>query len=1013
MPFQDERAAAARLAAGPLGPEELREIVTTFPGLRPHVAAHPSTDAPLLGWLAGLHDPVVDQALAWRASRGGTTPGQPVLPPIPAALPQIGRPVPIRPVGQSPAPQATVPRVVSLQKSPAQPPPTTGRSRRPLVIAVAAVAVLALGIGVAVAVPALFRPTPAGGTAGGGGGAGTTTSDDLSVTGVAPKDSAWQGGMRPMWQVDPVVAAAAAGLDTIPDTGGWGGRNADTVALAADAFTASGIALGVDADSGSTTWATYTQESCGGVTSDDQLRCWGGRMGGYPTHLVDLATGEVNDLGNSQALDAGLPEGEEDYYRWGTAVIGGVLVASWLEDPTEYDDSTPRPGYIGRVNDAGTGLAWRSGYRTAAGGFGSVATTLLGRVQHGILTTPTVALASETGESLVQQGAGAALQWVADAVLQGGSDATGDLAAPDGTSVARLDEGALSITTVALPPHPLRQSGEAIESFDPATGEAMWHTTVGIPSTGSDADGHVTGVLAAYHDGLVAVAQQPTPGSGAARVAVLQEGTGTLVWSTDVALASAASAWTVIPAFSADGSLVVESALVETPEYDVPQATAGSLTMFNATTGLELWSTDGVVAGGWATAVHSTPFSPDLETFDDIVVDSLDGSYLQLVARPAEATTTAEPPAGLPACPDGMSAVSWTKYADGSILLCRADSRYRLVFTDTTRTGWVPSGLTLTSGGFVVTFSDGAQATIGLGGSSVAFTGGGTDRGYVATEAWTPTTGPSGFASPPTDVKSCPTGSWPLSLSTWQGGWLLVCGTGSGAGYLAWSDAELGAGEATTVETGQGHYCAQAGTQRVCGYASPALVTFGESDAVVQRSVSDNWFPDTGKGGAGQGTGSYDVPAPDNTDADQVRYLLDVLISSRDARSQLNPAVADVSACRRLDKAVRTFRTVGENRRILLSSLDSTPVDRIPDGTALVGSLRQALEASRDADDAWLDWARAERANGCAHGSDSALYRRALRVNRRVDGPKTAFVDAWNTRIAPQYDVQEFTRGEI
>jgi hypothetical protein len=104
---------------------------------------------------------------------------------------------------------------------------------------------------------------------------------------------------------------------------------------------------------------------------------------------------------------------------------------------------------------------------------------------------------------------------------------------------------------------------------------------------------------------------------------------------------------------------------------------------------------------------------------------------------------------------------------------------------------------------------------------------------------------------------------------------------------------------------------------------------------------------------------------------------------------------------------------VGQNRRILLASLDSTPVDRIPDGVALVGTLREALEASRDADDAWLDWAKSERANGCAHGSDSALYRTALAVNRRVDEPKNAFVGAWNTRIAPQYGVQRFERGGI
>jgi hypothetical protein len=955
-----------------VGPAELREIVTDFPALRPLVATHPATDGPLLGWLSALGDPAVDQALLWRASRGTPAVSAPAAP-IPVSLPPTAAVRPGTPVAAA-VPNGTPGR----------------RSRRPLIIAGVAVAVVALVAGVALATPALLGALTGGAASSGGGG--RAASGDLAVLGVTAVDSAWQGGAKAAWRVDPVQAVTAAGVDGL-EPAGYGGRTADTVALTSDASTASGAVLGVDAASGDTSWGGYTQESCFGVTADGRLRCWGGRMGYYPTELVSMESGDRFDIADSKKLGARIPNGQEDAYNWTTGVVGGVLMASWSESAGESFDTAAVPGYLARIGSAGSRLDWQVAYTTSADG-------LVGRLQHGILTVGSIAVASETGEALARQADGEPLRWVADAVLQGGTG-NASVTAPDGTEVVRITDGALPVTTTALPPHPLRQVGESIESFEPATGAALWSTAVGLPE----------GVLAAYHDGLVAVAQQPDPGDVSFRIAVLQEATGALVWAGTVQ-DPAGSTTQVVPVFTADGSLLVESDGQAPGDYGQVQD-EGRLTMFNATTGRQLWERWGLVAGGLRHAAASAPFAPEVEAFDGIVVDDLDGGFTMLVPAAHQAAAPSEPPSGLPACPDGMIAVSWTEYADGSILLCRVDGRYQAVFSDATRAGWQPSGLTLVPDGYVLDFGNGGRATVTLGGSAVTFEADGASRGYVATRAWTPSGGETGFTEPPADVKACPAGSWPLSLSTWQGGWLLVCGTGSAPVHLAWSDSELGAGEATAVEPEQGGYCGQAGALRVCGYAAPALVSFTDAGRVTQRSVAANWFPDTGSGGAGQGTGSYDVPAPDNTDADQVRYLVDILNSSSAARSQLNPAVADVSACRRVDKAIRTIRGVGQNRRILLASLDSTPVDRIPDGVALVGTLREALEASRDADDAWLDWAKSERANGCAHGSDSALYRTALAVNRRVDEPKNAFVGAWNTRIAPQYGVQRFERGGI
>ncbi|NLI86208.1 MAG: hypothetical protein GX440_12650 [Propionibacterium sp.] len=66
MTIHDEVDASTLLMTGRASLEDLREIVSNYPHLRPLVAAYPGTDEALLGWLASLGDPVVNQALVAR-----------------------------------------------------------------------------------------------------------------------------------------------------------------------------------------------------------------------------------------------------------------------------------------------------------------------------------------------------------------------------------------------------------------------------------------------------------------------------------------------------------------------------------------------------------------------------------------------------------------------------------------------------------------------------------------------------------------------------------------------------------------------------------------------------------------------------------------------------------------------------------------------------------------------------------------------------------------------------------
>lgn len=72
MTIHDEVEASRLLMTRRASLEDLREIVSNYPNLRPLVGAYPGTDEALLGWLADLGDPVVNQALAARRPTDAT-----------------------------------------------------------------------------------------------------------------------------------------------------------------------------------------------------------------------------------------------------------------------------------------------------------------------------------------------------------------------------------------------------------------------------------------------------------------------------------------------------------------------------------------------------------------------------------------------------------------------------------------------------------------------------------------------------------------------------------------------------------------------------------------------------------------------------------------------------------------------------------------------------------------------------------------------------------------------------
>jgi hypothetical protein len=326
---------------------------------------------------------------------------------------------------------------------------------------------------------------------------------------------------------------------------------------------------------------------------------------------------------------------------------------------------------------------------------------------------------------------------------------------------------------------------------------------------------------------------------------------------------------------------------------------------------------------------------------------------------------------------------------------------------------WWANQLTFTGGGYAIVFSNRVVVRATLGGALILLDDNGSVSSHPATSTWDATLGRV-EALAASDIRTCPAGSWPISLSTFDGGWLLVCGTASDQpSRLILSDRGT-VGDTGAVTGRSGAYCGTIDNAEVCAYRAPAVVTIAlPGEPVTQHSVQRNYYDGYGPGGQGEGTGSYGVDVPESTAKDQVRYLTQILQKSMVGRSSINRAVAEVRGCTRLDDAVATVAGVVANREELLTALDSAPVDAVPDGGELLAKLRTALQLSHDSDLVWEQWAQSEQSNGCAEGETSPLYRQVIQMNVQVSAAKDDFVNVWNSRISSAYAAPEFRRSQI
>jgi hypothetical protein len=137
----------------------------------------------------------------------------------------------------------------------------------------------------------------------------------------------------------------------------------------------------------------------------------------------------------------------------------------------------------------------------------------------------------------------------------------------------------------------------------------------------------------------------------------------------------------------------------------------------------------------------------------------------------------------------------------------------------------------------------------------------------------------------------------------------------------------------------------------------------------------------------------------------------DLLASSSSARSSLSDAIASASSCQQ--DGVDSIQDITKSRRDQLASAKALAATALPDGAGLKDALVDALDASHDADAAFLSWARRYVNGGCTGAiADDPDYQRGLGRSEAAQTAKARFAQAWRT-VADTYDLTAWKPNQI
>lgn len=164
----------------------------------------------------------------------------------------------------------------------------------------------------------------------------------------------------------------------------------------------------------------------------------------------------------------------------------------------------------------------------------------------------------------------------------------------------------------------------------------------------------------------------------------------------------------------------------------------------------------------------------------------------------------------------------------------------------------------------------------------------------------------------------------------------------------------------------------------------PAHNTFAPQPGVSQPSSA---------GGSTATAGTSGSTGAAATQATAVNGVLDSMAGSR---SEFAGAMTDAEQCANLDSAAPLIQKVVDERKSELSSAQALQVDALPSGAQLKDALTRSLQASLDADNAYLAWATSNQ--GCTGTTpETSDYDNGNQISTdRATPAKQEFLQLWN-----------------
>ncbi|MEU5186051.1 hypothetical protein AB0G83_02675 [Streptomyces klenkii] len=205
----------------------------------------------------------------------------------------------------------------------------------------------------------------------------------------------------------------------------------------------------------------------------------------------------------------------------------------------------------------------------------------------------------------------------------------------------------------------------------------------------------------------------------------------------------------------------------------------------------------------------------------------------------------------------------------------------------------------------------------------------------------------------------------------------------------------------------------------VAGLAAGALLSGGggdeKKDTPQNAAVSSETPGDAPKGDDGGKKEPSASADPADPAVAQAKALDALLKDSNNSRDAVIKAVDSTRSCKDLDKSASDLRDAAKQRDGLVTRLQKTAIDKLPNSAELSAQLTKAWQSSSSADSHYAAWAgEVGGKHGCVkgHARPSGESAAGDRASGDATAAKKAAADLWNP-IAKKYGLSQHSWAQL